>query len=112
MSKYSGHLGFFLESKEDPPGIWMPAGVVEKEAKGDVLRASRSFNTTTESSNDNLEVDNQISIIMNPYINDNLDKLRYVTLYGNRWKIKNIAINRPRLLLTIGGLYNGELPKQ
>lgn len=96
-----------MDSVENPPGVWQPEGVQEKAARGDILRAKRSFVESSESSNDDLQVDNQISIIMNPFINENLDRLRYVTLYGNKWKVKSIELVRPRMILTIGGLYNG-----
>jgi hypothetical protein len=36
--------------------------------------------------------------------------MRYVEWMNARWKITSIDVKRPRVILTIGGVYNGPIP--
>lgn len=109
MAKFSGNLGYVMPAKEDPPGVWLPEQIIEKHARGDMIRASRN-NVQRDELIDDVNIDNQISILMDAFVNDNIEQIRYVCLYGSRWRVNSIAINRPRLILTIGGVYNGDVP--
>jgi len=57
--------------------------------------------------NDNLTIANEISIVADPYAYENFHAMRYVEFMGAKWKISNVEVQRPRLILTIGGVYNG-----
>ena len=57
--------------------------------------------------NDDININNSISIVADPYAYENFHNMRYAILEGVKWKITNVEINRPRLILTIGGVYNG-----
>ena len=107
MAKYSGMLGYVMPAKEDPPGIWKPSAVVEKLGRGDLFGQTIN-NEDVGGLSDGITINNQLSIIMDPFVNKNLESLKYVILYGTRWEIKSMAINRPRVILTLGGVYNGE----
>ena len=109
MAKYSGMLGYVMPAKEDPPGIWKPSAVVEKLGRGDLIGQTIN-NEDVGGLSDGITVNNQLSIIMDPFVNKNLESLKYVILYGTRWEIKSMTINRPRVILTLGGVYNGEYP--
>lgn len=109
MAKYSGMLGYVMPAKEDPPGIWKPSAVVEKLGRGDLIRQTVN-NEDVGGLSDGININNQISIIMDPFVNKNLESLKYAILYGTRWEIKSLSINRPRVILTLGGVYNGEYP--
>lgn len=109
MAKYSDNLGYVMPSVENPPGIWKPSEVTEKKARGDILNASVGL-TSGDKLVDDITINNKLSIVMDPFINGNLERLKYVCMYGTRWEIKSISINRPRVILTIGGVYNGEIP--
>lgn len=109
MAKYSGMLGYVMPAKEDPPGIWKPSAVVEKLGRGDLFGQTIN-NEDVGGLSDGITVNNQLSIIMDPFVNKNLESLKYVILYGTRWEIKSMTINRPRVILTLGGVYNGEYP--
>lgn len=104
MSKFSGMVGF-VETEETAPGVYTEVST-EKHYKGDILRNTKQMQTG-EHLNDDMTVSNLISIIANPYINNNLKSIRYVVWLGTRWKIRNIDVQSPRLILTIGGVYNG-----
>ena len=56
--------------------------------------------------NDNINIANEISIVADPYANGNFYAMRYVVFMGAKWKITNVRVAYPRLILTIGGIYN------
>ena len=104
MAKYFGKIGF-AETVQTRPGIWQEQ-ITEREYYGDVNRNSRRLQSTDQV-NDNLNVSNEISIIADPYINENFHAIRYVEFMGAKWKASNVEVRFPRLVLTLGGLYNG-----
>lgn len=104
MAKFYGAIGF-AETVETDPGIWEEK-IVEHSYSGDVIRNIRNLQTPTESVNDNINVSNEISIVADPYANQNMYAMRYIVFQGVKWKISSVNVNYPRLTLTIGGLYN------
>lgn len=104
MAKFHGAIGF-AETVETDPGIWEEK-IVEHTYSGDVIRNIRNLQTSTESVNDNINVSNEISIVADPYANQNMYAMRYIVFQGVKWKISSVNVNYPRLILTIGGLYN------
>lgn len=104
MAKFYGAIGF-AETVETDPGIWEEK-IVEHSYSGDVIRNIRNLQTPTESVNDNINVSNEISIVADPYANQNMYAMRYIVFQGVKWKILSVNVNYPRLILTIGGLYN------
>lgn len=104
MSKFFGPIGYVIQ-KEMSPGVWGDE-VVEKIYTGDILQNIRRWETT-ETKNDDIVISNRISIIADPFAYENFSTMRYVTWMGIRWKVNNIEIQRPRLILTLGEVYNG-----
>lgn len=104
MAKFHGAIGF-AETVETDPGIWEEK-IVEHSYSGDVIRNIRNLQTPKESVNDNINVSNEISIVADPYANQNMYAMRYIVFQGVKWKILSVNVNYPRLILTIGGLYN------
>ena len=105
MAKFYGEIGY-AETSETSPGVWTN-GITERKYSGDVIRSSKRWQTG-ESLNDDVTINNEISIIADPFAYGNLQNMRYIKWMGVYWKISKIDINRPRILLTIGGVYNGE----
>ena len=58
-----------------------------------------------ENLNDDLVVNNIISIVADPFANENIHTMKFVRWMGVAWKITNVEIQRPRLILTLGGVY-------
>ena len=104
MAKYSGYVGYGVQ-KEVSPGIWEDA-VVEKFVKGDVISLSADT-TPSDAINDTLLLNHRISIIGDLFSYQNFTTMKYITYMGAKWKVKSISVHRPRLELTIGGVYNG-----
>lgn len=107
MARFYGVIGFVrqVESPADS-GVWVE-NVIERKYPGDVVRNIRRWEKG-EGLNDDVNVSNSISIVADAYANDNLARIRYVNWHGENWKVSEIdASQPPRLILTIGGVYNG-----
>lgn len=104
MAKFYGKIGF-AETAETDPGVHTET-IVTREYYGDVNRNSRRLQTTDQV-NDNVNISNEISIVADPYAMNNFHTMRFVEFMGATWKVTNIEVQPPRLVLTLGGLYNG-----
>lgn len=104
MAKFCGLVGYgyTTETKRDVH----EDETVEKKYYGDVTRNTRKWETGLDI-NDNLVVNNQISILADPYAYDHFFAIKYVEWMGTFWKVMNVEVQRPRLILTLGGVYNG-----
>lgn len=102
--KFYGPVGF-AEAKEKRPGV-MTTVPVEYFYAGDVLKRGIRYQNGT-SVNDNISPENQISILADPYARSHVGSMRYVKWMGTAWKITDISVQYPRLILTLGGPYNG-----
>ena len=102
MAKYFGKIGY-AEQSETVPGVWEEK-IVERQYYGDVVRNVRKLESSGNL-NDDINVSMEISIVADPYAIQNFHAIRYVEFMGSLWKIYNVEVNYPRLVLTIGGLY-------
>ena len=105
MAKFYGAIGF-AETVEVRPGV-ISDKITERNYSGDLIRNTRRLQSGNQL-NDDIVVSNEISIIADPYANQNFHSMRYVTFMGARWKISNVEVMYPRLILTLGGVYNGQ----
>ena len=107
MAKFFGQIGF-AKTVEEPAdsGIWIDK-VFERNYYGDVTRIVRRWEADQQV-NDNINVNNQISIVSDPFANQNIPWIKYVRWNGSVWKVSSIDVQYPRLILSIGGVYNGE----
>lgn len=105
MPKFFGKIGY-SETKETTPGVWVD-GIVEREYYGDIIRNSSNWRNA-DKLNDDISINNSISIIADPYAMNAFHKMRYVTFIGAKWKITNVEVEFPRIILTLGGVYNGD----
>lgn len=105
MAKFCGRIGYAIPT-ETVPGKWKDK-VVEHQYRGDIRSNSMRWESSSEGTNDDLNVNVQISIIADQFANMNFHSMKYVRFMGTCWKIKSVIPNYPRLMLTIGGVYNG-----
>ncbi|HAQ03002.1 TPA: hypothetical protein DCQ22_03875 [Candidatus Nomurabacteria bacterium] len=103
MAMFYGKIGYAIE-EETAPGVWESV-ITEKSYRGNIVRNNQRWQPS-ENLNDDLVLNNQISIIADTFALQNVGTMRYITWAGISWKITNVDIQRPRLLLTIGGVYN------
>ena len=104
MSKWYGNVGY-AESVEVEPGDWEER-IIEKSYYGDMYRNTRLLQNSG-GINDNINVANQISIVADPYAHNHIFAMRYVEFQNAKWKISHVEVQYPRLILTVGGLWNG-----
>lgn len=103
MTKFFGRIGFG-ETVETSPGIWENV-ITDREYYGDIVRNTHRWDSS-QSVNDNITISNQISILADPYAFEHLSSIKYVEFAGALWKVSSVDIQSPRLLITIGGVYN------
>ena len=104
MAKFYGVIGF-AEMVETSPGIWVEQ-ITERSYYGDVIRNSRRLQATDQL-NDDINVSIELSIVADPYAKLHFHTLRYAEYNGAKWKLTNATEQYPRLILTLGGVYNG-----
>jgi hypothetical protein len=104
MAKFYGSVGYGTTMVETSPGIYEETQI-EKSYRGDILRNNRRLEPG-ESINDKIAVNNLISIVADAYALQNFFAIRYIKWMGASWKVTNVEVQRPRLILTIGGVYN------
>lgn len=105
MAKFFGAIGF-AETIEARPGVYIDR-ITERNYYGELIRNTSRWTVSSESANDDLNINNQVSIIADPYAVNNFHSMKYVEFMGSKWKITNVEVSYPRLILSVGGVYNG-----
>lgn len=104
MAKYFGKIGF-IDTVATSPGVYEEI-VTEREYCGDLNRNLRRLQSS-DKVNDDVDISNEISIIADPYANQNFHSIRYATYMNTKWKVTSVEVQFPRLILSLGGVYNG-----
>lgn len=102
--KFYGEVGF-VEVTEKRPGV-KTLKPVEYKYTGDVLRRSLRYQAGN-AVNDTITPSQQISILVDPYARNHVGSIKYVKWMGTAWKVTEASLQYPRLILTLGGAYNG-----
>lgn len=105
MSKYFGKIGYGVP-EETRPGVFEPK-ITEREYYGDIVRNSRRLENGGKV-NDDLNINMNLSIVADPFAYQNFHQLKYVEYMGAKWKATSVEPQFPRLIITLGGVYNGE----
>jgi hypothetical protein len=105
MAKFYGVIGYG-ENVESSPGVWQDV-ITEKSYFGDVIRNTRTLRDEGEKLNNDLSVGNSISIVADAYANEHFFAIRYIEWAGALWTVSDVEVQSPRLLLRLGGVYNG-----
>lgn len=105
MARYFGNIGY-ATTVETSPGVWTEV-ISKKRYFGDVFYNRRRLESSG-GINDNVLSTAEISVVADPYAYDHFHQIRYIEFMGAEWKVSNVEVRRPRLILTLGGLYNGE----
>ena len=105
MTRWFGKVGY-SETVETAPGKWTPQDTV-REYYGDIKRNTTRWAGDSNSTNDDLTVNTQISIVADPFAIDKFYSMKWIEFMGAKWKITNVDPQPPRLILTLGGVWNG-----
>lgn len=109
MPKYYGRVGYAITYEDpDEPGIWVDK-IKEVDVYGDTMRKSTGWQNSGQI-NDDLSLNCQVSILMGTIAPEHYPRIKYATVGGTKWKVTSIEPQYPRLLLTLGGEWNGEDP--
>ena len=109
MARFCGEVGYgVLEETPSDSGVWVDV-ITEVPYFGDVIRNTRKLEAG-DGLNDNLSVNNSISIIANEYANQHFFEIKYVRWEGVLWTVTSVEVKAPRLILSLGSVYNGPTP--
>lgn len=105
MAKVACWVGY-ATTKETKPGVW-EASFVERKMRGNTFTNLYSNIQPGDKVNDNFYINNRISVMGDPYMWENFQQIRYIKWLGATWKVTGVEPTRPRLILTLGGVWNG-----
>jgi hypothetical protein len=98
MARFAGFVGYVTQV-ESVPGVWSP---VEnpKYMRGDVIRQSST------SQNGDISLNHRVSLIGDSYTFNNYYNIKWVEIGSAKWSVTSVEIQRPRVIITLGGLWN------
>lgn len=105
MTRFSGVIGY-SEQADFKDGVWEESAIVEKHYFGNVQRVARGLQNDSKVLPD-ITVSNTISVVADAYAYNNFFNIKYVEWSGTKWVVNNVEVRRPRLILSLGGVYNG-----
>ena len=105
MAKFFGPIGFAIPT-ETRPGVWKDR-IEEHFYRGDVVSVSSRWTASSDGTNDDLTLNNKISIVADPFAQNHFHTMKYIRIMDACWKVTGVEPQYPRLILTIGGVYNG-----
>ena len=105
MAKFYSEVGFAnFETDED--GVTREI-ITKKRLCCEEIRNNRRLENANQI-NDDIKSSNRISVVGNPSAYHNVHSIRYIVFKGTKWKVTEVEVQYPRLLLSLGGVYNGE----
>jgi len=105
MARWYGAIGYY-ETVQTAPGVYMEDRIFERNYSGEIVRRSRYYDPNQDSTNDDISLNVSISIIADPYAYSNINHMRYLVYMNQKWIVKSVEVEYPRLILNLGGLYN------
>lgn len=103
--RYFGKIGYHV-STETAPGVWRNV-MTEREYYGDVLKNASQW-SKGDGANDDRTINNRISIVADPFMYEHCHAIKYISWMGARWRVSSIEIQRPRIILGVGGVWDEE----
>jgi hypothetical protein len=108
MARFYDAIGYDHGQVETVPGVW-ESDIVEKKLYGNIVRDMRQARDGEYLNND-ITVQNLISVVADAYANENYHAIKYAVWNGVRWIVESVEVQRPRLILRLGRRYNGPIP--
>lgn len=108
MARFSGKVGFATQV-ETAPDVFKDV-IVERRYKGDVERDAVRLEEVADKVNDDLALGNAISLMVDAYGRDHFHAIRYIEWAGVLWRVRSAEVKHPRLIVRMGGRYNGPVP--
>lgn len=106
MARFYGEVGYgTTEEQPADSGVWVDV-IIEEAYFGDVIRNIKRAEAG-EGLNDDVAVNNAISIVADPYATGHFFEIKYVRWEGVLWTVTAVEVRLPRLILNLGSVYNG-----
>ena len=104
MAKFAGLVGYVTQ-EESVPGVWSPVDTL-KMMKGDIIRQSSTVQNGDKVNSD-ITLSHRVSLLGDSYTFNNYVNIKWIEIDGRKWEVSSVEIQRPRLIITVGGLWNG-----
>ena len=104
MTRFFDKVGYGIPN-ESVDGVWSD-NIVEQAYYGDVLDTSIS-NEEVDKVNNDIRLQQRVSIVADSFAFENFSRIKYVSWMGSLWTVLSVKVERPRLILALGGIYNG-----
>lgn len=112
MAKFAGLVGYVTE-QEKVPGVWT---IVENPVmmRGDIIRqVSDNMNdlkvgTSINKIYSDIFLSHRVSLMADSYAFENYMRIQWVMINGKKWKATSIEVQRPRIIISIGRLWDGK----
>lgn len=105
MAKFYGEVGYRI-TEDQGNDVWKPR-IVTRSYYGDVVTDIYRRLRNNGNINDDVDFSEVISIVSDPFAYENFLSLLYVEYMGIKWKITKAEVKSPRIILTLGEVYNG-----
>lgn len=105
MARWHGKVGYTVTGKVEA-GLYEEEEVMVREYSGDYSGFAWQ-NQNSGGINDNLVISGTVSIVADQFAYQNCSNISYVEVEGTKWKVTKIEPQHPRLILSLGGVYNG-----
>jgi hypothetical protein len=109
MTRFSGLVGYNLGTQEVRPGVWENV-IEEKLYLGEVKTPARQASEETDRLHKSISVSASIEIVADEFALNNFEAIKYVHWMGRKWDVETLEVRHPRLVLRLGGIYNGPTP--
>lgn len=112
--KYYGKIGFMYTDETDPinhPGVYNEV-TTEKTYSGEHMSTFSGSWRNGSKLNDDKTINTKISILADPFAQQHFNDIRYVWWLDKTWKVTNVEVQFPRLVLSVGDLYNAPEPDE
>lgn len=107
MARFSGYIGY-VTTVENPVGSGVHEPVVRKIFyRGDVKRAILRNDRGDEGIQDGTALNHQFSVLADEEAINHASEIKFVEWAGDAWLVTSVEVVRPRLILNVGGVYNG-----
>lgn len=103
MARYAGLVGYVTQ-EETVPGVWLPVDN-SKQMRGDIIKLSSSQNG--DKVNSDITLNHRVSLVGDAYAFGNYYNIKWIEMDGMKWEVSSVEVQRPRLILSLGGLWNG-----
>lgn len=106
--RFHGVVGYGISTNRGN-GVWTD-DITERTYMGTVLSATRNLEAS-DKVNDDIRLQNRFSIMADAFALEHFLDMKYIAWQGKLWKVASAEAERPRIVITAGGVYNGPTPE-